>query len=202
MKALVPVFVPIPIMLSILFSFFVLIRDCLDEPAVCVNWRLCLHEIASRHKCREKGGEAVQDEAAAVWLIEYKSDTVQQLHSPLGVIRPLTLLINAPHLSLSSKSLQSRLLTIKIYHMVSNNIISTRKLSEVLLCGLAKVEFIRTCTQVGKMIAADNFKNIEIEPRCLGETSTSYLALPGKETFLEASVYDRCFKNLFKTGIQ
>lgn len=43
--------------------------------------------------------------------------------------------------------------------MVSNNIISTRNLSEALLCGLAKVEFIRTCTQVGKMIAADNFRD-------------------------------------------
>lgn len=79
----------------------------------------------------------------AVWLIELKSDTVQQLHSPLGVIRPLALLINTPHLPLFSKSLHSRVLTIRIYHMVSNNIISTRKLSEGLPCGLAKVEFIR-----------------------------------------------------------
>lgn len=105
----------------------------------------------------------------AVWLIELKSDTVQQLRSPLGVIRPLTLLINAPHLMLVFKSLQTRVLTIKIYHMASNNNISTRKLSEASLCGLAVVEFIRTCTQVGKMISADNFKSTGIEPRGLGD---------------------------------
>lgn len=99
------------------------------------------------------------------------------------MIRPLTLLINAPHLPLFSKSLQIRVLMIKIYHMVSNNIISTRKLSEAWLCRLAKVEFIRTCTQVGKMIAADNFKSTEIEPRGLGETSTSTAAHPRIETF-------------------
>lgn len=126
----------------------------------------------------------------AVWLIELKSDTLQQLCSPLGVIRPLTLLINAPHLPLFAKSLQSRVLTIKIYHMVSNNIISTRKLSEALLCGLAKVEFIRTCTQVGEMIAADNFKSTEIEPQGLGETSTSSATHPRIETFSESTAYN------------
>lgn len=67
--------------------------------------------------------------------------------------------------------------------MVSNNIISWRKLSEALLCGLAKVEFIGTCTHVGKMIAADNFKSIEIEPRGLGETGTSSAKHPRIETF-------------------
>lgn len=36
-------------------------------------------------------------------LIVLKSDTIQQLHSPLGVIRQLTLLINtSPHLSKTS----------------------------------------------------------------------------------------------------
>lgn len=132
---------------------------------------------------------ALQGEIAAVWLVELKSDTVQQLHSPLGVIRPLTLLINTPHLLLSSKSLQSRLRTIKIYHMVSNNIISTRKPSEALPCGLAKAEFISTCTQVGKMIAVDSFKSTETEPQGLGKTSTSSAAHPRKATFLESKAY-------------
>lgn len=126
---------------------------------------------------------------AVVRLIELKSDTVQQLDSPLGVIRPLALLINAPHPPFS-KSVQSRALTIKIYHMVSNNIISTRRLSEALLCVLAKVEFIRTCTQVGKMIAADNFKSTEIEPQGLRETSTSSAAHPRIETFLESTPHN------------
>lgn len=49
-----------------------------------------------------------------------------------------------------------------------------------MLCGLAKVEFIRTCTQVGKMIAADKFKSTEIEPQGLGETSISSAAHPRK----------------------
>lgn len=89
-----------------------------------------------------------------------------------------------------TKSLQSRLLTIKIYHKVSNNIISTGKLSQALLCGLAKVEFITTCTQVGKTIAADNFKSTKIEPRGLGETGTSSVAHSRKETFLESTAYN------------
>ena len=74
--------------------------------------------------------------------------------------------------------------------MVSNNIISTRKLSEALLCGLAKVEFIRTCAQVGKMIAADNFKSTEIEPRGLDETGTWSAAHPRIQTFLESTTYN------------
>lgn len=129
-------------------------------------------------------GQALQEEAMAVLLIELKSDTVQQLRSPLGVIRPLTLLINASHLMLAL------VLTITIYHTVSNNIISTRQLSEALLCGLAMAEFIRSSTQVVKMISADNFKSTAIEPQGLGETSTSSAAHSRIETFLGRTTYN------------
>lgn len=47
---------------------------------------------------REKKIERWRWGAVAVRIIELKSDFVQQLRSPLGVIRPLTLLINTPHL--------------------------------------------------------------------------------------------------------
>lgn len=140
------------------------------------------HKIGSLTERPER--QALQEEAMAVLLIELKSDTVQQLRSPLGVIRPLTLLINASHLMLAL------VLMITIYHMVSNNIISTRQLSEPLLCGLAMVEFIRTSTQVGKMISADNFKSRAIEPQGLGETSTSSAAHSRVETFLGRSAYN------------
>lgn len=40
----------------------------------------------------------LQEQSTAVWLIELTSDTEQELYSPLGMIRPLTLLINAPPL--------------------------------------------------------------------------------------------------------
>lgn len=96
------------------------------------------------------------------------------------------------------RSLQTRVLTITIYHMASNNIISTRKLSEVSLCGLAAVEFIRTCTQVGKMISADNFRSTEIEQHSLGETRGSSAAHSGIETFLECTIYDRFSKHVFR----
>lgn len=176
------------IVLYVIKPHSLFIRDCLQEAALCVNREL--HKMDSQCTCGEKNREtgALQGEATAVWLIELKSDTVQQLRRPLRVIRPLTLLINAPHLPLFSKSLQSRVLTIKIYHMVSNNIISTRKRSEALLCGLAKVEFIRTHTQVGTMIAADNFKSTEIEPQGPAETSTSSSAHPRIETFVNGAV--------------
>lgn len=85
-----------------------------------------------------------------------RSAHVQQLHSPQGVIGPLTLLINVHHLVLVSKSLQTRVLKITIYQRVSD-FISARKLSEALLGGLAMVELIRTSTQVAKMISTDNF---------------------------------------------
>lgn len=96
------------------------------------------------------------------------------------------------------RSLQTRVLTITIYHMASNNIISTRKLSEVSLCGLAAVEFIRTCTQVGKMISADNFKSTEIEQHSLGETRGSSAVHSRIETFLECTIYDRFSKHEFR----
>lgn len=89
-----------------------------------------------------------------MWIIELKSDIVEQLHSPLRVIGQLTLSINPPHLMVSSKSLLTIALTTKIYHLGSNNI-STRKLSDGMLCGLAMVEFIKSCTQVAKMISAE-----------------------------------------------
>lgn len=109
-------------MLSLLYLYVSGRASCLCKLGVAP------YKIDSHCICKEWEGEtvALQDKAAAVWLIELKSDTVQQLRSPLGVIRPLTLLIITPHLPLASKSLQSRLLTIKIYHMVSNNIICTR----------------------------------------------------------------------------
>lgn len=97
----------------------------------------------------------MQEEWKVVWIIEFKSDIVQHLHNPLRVIGPLTLSINPPHLMANSKSLQTAALTTKIYHLGSNNI-STRKLSDGVLCGLAMVEFIRSCTQVAKMISADS----------------------------------------------
>ena len=68
--------------------------------------------------------------------------------------------------------------------MVSNNIISTRKISEAWLSGLAKVEFIRASTQVGEMIAAEKFRSAKIEPRGPGETSTSS---PRIETISEST---------------
>lgn len=98
---------------------------------------------------------AQQQEAKAVWLNELKCDIVAQLHSPLRVIGPLTLSISPPHLMVSSKSLETIALTTKIYHWGSNNI-STRKLSDSVLCGLALVEFIKSSTQVAKMISADS----------------------------------------------
>lgn len=103
----------------------------------------------------ERETRARQEEVKAVRIIEFKSNIVQQLHSPLRVIGPLILSINRPHLMVYSKSLQTTALTITIYRLGSNNI-STRKLSGSMLCGLAMVEFIRSCTQEPKMISADS----------------------------------------------
>lgn len=89
-----------------------------------------------------------------MWIVELKSDIVEQLHSPLRPIGPLTLSINPPRLTASSKSLLTTALTTKIYHLGSNNI-STRKLSDGVLCGLAMVEFIKSCTQVAERISAE-----------------------------------------------
>lgn len=100
-----------------------------------------------------------------MWIIELKSHIVEQLHSPLRVIGPLTLSINPPRFMVSSKSLLTMALTTKIYHLGSN-IISTKKLSDGVLCGLAMVEFIKSCTQVAKMISADGRG---IEPWGFGE---------------------------------
>lgn len=100
-----------------------------------------------------------------MWIIELKSHIVEQLHSPLRVIGALTLSINPPRLMVSSKSLLTIVLTTRIYHLGSNNI-STRKLSDGVLCGLAMVEFIKSCTQVAEMISADGGG---IEPRGSGE---------------------------------
>lgn len=97
---------------------------------------------------------AQQAEVKAVGMSEFKSDIVEQLHSPLGVMGLLTLSINPPHPTVSSKALLTLALTTAIYHSGSNNI-STRKLSDSVLRGLAMVEFIKSCTQVSKMISAD-----------------------------------------------
>lgn len=95
-----------------------------------------------------------QAEVKAVGMSEFKSDKLEQLYSPLRVMGPLTLSINPPHPMVSSKALLTLALTTAIYHSGSNNI-STRKLSDGVLRGLAMVEFIKSCTQVSKMISAD-----------------------------------------------
>lgn len=89
-----------------------------------------------------------------MWIIELKSDIVEQLHSPLRVMGLLTLSIPPPRLMGSSRSLLTMALTTEIYHLGSNKI-STRKLSDGVLGGLAMVEFIKSCTQVAEMFSAE-----------------------------------------------
>lgn len=139
-----------------------------------------------REEQRDRRSTGRSNSCVAYWIKKWHCTAIAQ--PPKGD-QATHIIDYAPHLPLFSKSLQSRVLTIKIYHTVSNNIISTRKRSEALLCGLAKVEFIRTYTQVGTMIAADNFKSTEIEPQGPGETSSSSSAHPRIETFVESTAY-------------